>query len=168
LIQIKPRATGRDTMGALPVSTFKEKKMKILMAVDGSKNSLDAVSSLIRHTGWFKEMPSVALVYVHLPVPRVSMFGAGPTRAALEKYYREEGEECLAKARRLLAKSKLPCEEAILVGEVAETICGEAQKRKCDMIWMGTRGLGAVAGLVVGSTATKVLHAATVPVVLVK
>ena len=142
--------------------------MKILLAVDGSKNSLDAASSLIRHAAWFKEAPSVALIYVHLPVPRVGLFGAGPTKAALERYYREEGDECLAKARRLFAKSKLLYEEAILVGPISETICSEAQKRKCDMIWMGTRGLGAAAGLVVGSTATKVLHAATMPVVLVR
>jgi nucleotide-binding universal stress UspA family protein len=35
------------------------------------------------------------------------------------------------------------------------------------MIYMGTRGMGAVSGLVMGSTATKVLHLASVPVVLV-
>jgi len=33
---------------------------------------------------------------------------------------------------------------------------------------MGTRGMGAVAGLALGSVATKVLHLAVVPVTLVK
>jgi nucleotide-binding universal stress UspA family protein len=36
------------------------------------------------------------------------------------------------------------------------------------MIVMGTRGMGGVAGLVLGSVATKVVHLSKVPVMLVK
>jgi nucleotide-binding universal stress UspA family protein len=53
------------------------------------------------------------------------------------------------------------------VGDIAATIVRLAAKQHCDMIYMGTRGMGAVSGLVMGSTATKVLHLASVPVVLV-
>jgi nucleotide-binding universal stress UspA family protein len=35
------------------------------------------------------------------------------------------------------------------------------------MLFMGTRGMSAMSNLTVGSVATKVLHLATVPVVLV-
>lgn len=142
--------------------------MKILLAVDGSKNSLDAVSSLIRHADWFREPPTVRLVYVHLPVPKVGLFGAGPSKAALERYYSEEGAKSLAKAKRLLDKARVLHEDSILVGDPAETICGAAAQGKFDMICMGSRGLGATASLVVGSVATKVLHSAKMPVLLVK
>ncbi len=37
-----------------------------------------------------------------------------------------------------------------------------------DVIVMGTRGMGALANLALGSTATKVVHLAEVPVTLVK
>lgn len=142
--------------------------MKILLAVDGSKNSLDAVRSLIEHAGWFSEPPQVFLTFVHLPVPRVGAFGAGPSKSALENYYREEGEEALSRATKLLDKAGIPHTDAILVGPIAETLCKHATDRKADMICIGTRGLNAAANMIMGSVATKVLHIAKVPVLLVK
>src|SRR3954470_19776211 len=142
--------------------------MNILLAVDGSTNSLDAVKSLIKHADWYREAPKVRLVHVHLPVPRVGMFGAGPSKAALANYYADESAKCLAKANRLLDKANIPHEVSMLVGDPAETICKLAAKEKVDLICMGTRGLGATANLVMGSVANKVLHSATVPVLLVK
>ena len=50
--------------------------MKILLAVDGSKNSLDAVQCLIEHADWYREPPQVELVTVHLPVPKLPGMGA--------------------------------------------------------------------------------------------
>jgi nucleotide-binding universal stress UspA family protein len=43
-----------------------------------------------------------------------------------------------------------------------------AAERHADMIVMGTRGLGAVSALLLGSTAQRVVHNANVPVLLVK
>jgi nucleotide-binding universal stress UspA family protein len=43
-----------------------------------------------------------------------------------------------------------------------------AKEKGCDQIVMGTRGLGTVQGLLLGSVATKVIHLANVPVMLVK
>lgn len=140
--------------------------MKVLLAVDGSKNSLDAVTSLIKHADWFSAPPRVCLVYVHLPVPKVGALG--PSKTALDRYYNEEGVERLAKANRLLDKANIPHVVSILVGDPAETICKVAAAEKCDLICMGSRGLGAVANLVLGSVATKVLHGAKAPVLLVK
>jgi nucleotide-binding universal stress UspA family protein len=140
--------------------------MKILLAVDGSKHSLDAVKSLIEHADWFSGKPQVFLAHVHLPVPK--MGGFGPSKSVIETYYREEGEEALAKAVKLLDKAGLEHVDSILVGPVAETLCKHATANKVDLIYMGTRGLHAAANLVVGSVATKVLHNASVPVLLVK
>ena len=43
-----------------------------------------------------------------------------------------------------------------------------AKRQKCDMICVGTRGMTAAANLVMGSVATKVLHLADVPVIVIK
>jgi nucleotide-binding universal stress UspA family protein len=43
-----------------------------------------------------------------------------------------------------------------------------AEEQRVDGIVMGTRGLGPVKGLVLGSVANKVIHLAEVPVTLVK
>ena len=60
-----------------------------------------------------------------------------------------------------------PVELASLVGPVAETIVDHARKSDCDMIFMGTRGMTALSNMVMGSVATKVLHLAHIPVVLI-
>ena len=69
---------------------------------------------------------------------------------------------------KLLDKAGLDHVDSILVGPVAETLCKHATANKVDLIYMGTRGLNAAANFVVGSVATKVLHLASVPVLLVK
>lgn len=53
-------------------------------------------------------------------------------------------------------------------GEVAETAAQYAAQEQCDMIVMGTSGMGTVANLVLGSVATKAIHLAHIPVTLVK
>ena len=138
--------------------------MNIVLAVDGSKNSLDAVSSLIKHVGWFKSPPTVRLVYVHLPVPKVGGF----SKKTVDKYYREEGDECLAKAKKLLDKAGIAHEDMILVGQPAETICEVAADGNADLIYMGTRGMSSLANMVVGSVASKVVQHAKVPVLLAR
>ena len=56
----------------------------------------------------------------------------------------------------------------LFVGEPAETIARYAKENTCDHIVIGTRGLSAVSGLLLGSVATKVIHLADMPVLLVK
>ena len=56
----------------------------------------------------------------------------------------------------------------MLVGPVAETIVKLAEAQGCDLIYMGTRGMVGLKKVLLGSNAVKVLHLATIPVVLVK
>ena len=53
-------------------------------------------------------------------------------------------------------------------GAAAATIDQIAREEKVDHIIVGTRGLGSIRGLLVGSIATQVLHLVDVPVTLVK
>ena len=57
--------------------------------------------------------------------------------------------------------------EKILVGPTAQTIIEYAEEQDCDHIVMGTRGLGAVTSMVLGSVTNKVLSLTPVPVTLV-
>ena len=56
----------------------------------------------------------------------------------------------------------------LVIGDPATAIVKLARRLNCDLIVMGTRGMGKVAGLVLGSVATKVVHLADAPVTLVK
>ena len=142
--------------------------MKILLAVDGSKQCLKAVDSLIEHADWYRSKPEVELVTVHLPVPKVGGIGGGVSKAQVQRYYQEEGDEWLAPAKKKLDAAKVPYTARILVGPVAETLVKHAKSAGCDLIYIGTRGMTATANALLGSTATKVLHLSTVPVLLVK
>jgi nucleotide-binding universal stress UspA family protein len=53
-------------------------------------------------------------------------------------------------------------------GQVAKTIADVAREEGVGQIVMGTRGLGGVQGLLLGSVATQVIHLAEVPVTLIK
>ena len=138
--------------------------MKILVAVDGSKASLKAVQLLIDHTDWFREAPQVELLAVHLPVPRVSR----TNKTQLERYYQEEGEGMLGAARKKLDGAGIAYEARVLVGPVAETVVKHAKEKRCDLIYIGTRGMSELGKVLVGSTASKVLHISDIPVLLVK
>jgi nucleotide-binding universal stress UspA family protein len=142
--------------------------MKILLAVDGSKSSLDAVQCLIDHANWYREAPAVELATVHLPVPKVGGMGAVVGKKHIEKYYQDEGEAQLAAAKKKLDAAGIGYEARILIGPIAETIVKHAKDKSCDVIYLGTRGRTQLAEALLGSTATKVLHISPIPVLLVK
>ena len=142
--------------------------MKVLIAVDGSKHSLDAVQCLIDHADWYREKPEVELLTVHLPVPKLPRMGLAVSKSQVQRYYQEEGEAKLAAARRRLDAAGVPYKATVLVGPVAETIVKRAKDTRCDLIYIGTRGMTEIGKALIGSTANKVLHLADTPVLLVK
>ena len=142
--------------------------MKILLAVDGSKYSLDAARSLVEHADWYRDKPAVELVFVHLPVPKVPGMSRFISKAQLAGYYQEEGEAQLARAKKLLEGAGIACRARVLVGPAAETIVGHAREARCDLILIGTRGMTAAGNMLLGSTATRVLHLSSVPVLVAK
>ena len=75
---------------------------------------------------------------------------------------------CSLKARKVLDDAGRPCRTHVLHGEPATDIVRVARSEGVDLIVMGTRGMGALGNLVLGSTATKVVHLADTPVTLVK
>jgi len=142
--------------------------MKILIAVDGSKNSTSAVRYVVEHANLLAEKPAIELLTVHLPVPKLPRMGAAISKAQLAKYYQDEGEACLAGAQRRLDESQVDYRATVRVGPIAETIVKHASETKSDLIVIGTRGMGELGKMLLGSTASKVLHLSPVPVLLIK
>lgn len=142
--------------------------MKILLAVDGSKASLGAVKNVIDHAAELRAAPQVELVTVHRPVPPVRGLGAGVGKSQLERYYQEEGEKALAAAKKLLDNAGIAYEAQTLVGDPGESIVKQCRKARCDLIALGAKGRSALGDMLLGSTATKVLHLSPVPVLLIK
>jgi nucleotide-binding universal stress UspA family protein len=90
------------------------------------------------------------------------------SQAQISAYQRAEGEIALRTARRRLDAAGIKYGWEIRAGALAETIVQLAGEHRCTRIVMGTRGLGAVSGLVLGSVTYGVAHLAAMPVTLVK
>ncbi len=141
--------------------------LKILLAVDGSEMALRATKRLIDSMDWFKVRPEVHLVTVHLAVPLAGRVASVLGHEVLARYYSEEEEAALKDARALLKSAGLTIVEHTAVGQPAVEIARLCVEHRCDVIYMGTHGRGALGGFVLGSTATKLLQLAKVPVTLV-
>lgn len=142
--------------------------MKILLAVDGSKHSLKTAKFLISFANQCRERPQVELICVQRPVPKLPRMSKVVSAKQIRRYYEEEGWAALSKAKKLLDASGVRYVAQVLVGQIAETIVKEAARNRCDLIMIGTRGMTAAANLLLGSTATRVLHISELPVLLVK
>jgi nucleotide-binding universal stress UspA family protein len=142
--------------------------MKILLAVDGSKHSLKAAKYLVRHASAYRTRPEVQLLYVHRPLPDLPNMRLVVGGAQIRQYYQETGTAALSRAKKLLSGARIRHVARVLVGDAAYVIAREAVRTGCDLIVIGSRGMTAAANLVLGSTATKVLHVASLPVMLVK
>ena len=141
---------------------------RILLAVDGSEGAARAVRHLLALRQNLREPGplDVHLVNVQRPVSGdVATFVA---KENLDDYYRERNEQALAPARALLAAAGVVPHEHRRVGNPGPMIAELAQTEDCDLIVMGTRGLGTHTGALLGSVAQGTAEHAGVPVLLVK
>lgn len=141
--------------------------LKILLPVDGSPSAVRSTQTLIDTLGWYKEAPSIDVVAVHLPVPRVPNMGAFVSEQMIKQYYEDECAVMLAPSRKLFEAAGVKCTYHTLVGPIAETIVEHATRFGSNMVYMGTRGMSALANMALGSVTTRVLHLCHIPVVLI-
>jgi nucleotide-binding universal stress UspA family protein len=141
--------------------------LKVLLPVDGSESAARATRKLIETLGWYKKQPRVDLVAVHLPVHQFPNMDVVISKEMLERYYAEECEDRLAPSKKALDAAGVKYTAHKLVGPIAESIIEQAKQSGSNMIYMGTRGMTALANMALGSIATRVLHLAHIPVVLI-
>lgn len=142
--------------------------MKILVATDGSKSSLQAVKYAAKLVAMLQSgTHNISLINVHddTGLRRAKAFVGG---TAVADYLRELGAKDLKPARKLLETANIQHDIVIRLGHTAQEILDCAKEGKFDLIVMGSKGRGAVADLLIGSVAARVLAAAQAPVLLVK
>lgn len=137
---------------------------KILLAVDGSDHALHAARKAAELA---RTMPPsefrVVIAYDTIP-----MYLGEPNMQFAIDNRKNHAEDVLKKA--LQEIGELPCEihTELIEGDPAAAIIEVASTRKSDLIVMGSRGLGRLAGLVLGSTSQKVVAHAPCPVLIVR
>ncbi|MEO9294644.1 MAG: universal stress protein [Nitrososphaera sp.] len=137
---------------------------KILVPVDGSENSRRA---LVQATSMSGEGSSITILYVIEAPPTVYIASQKLLDEAKAKF-KEESVRMLDQYKALVQKSKAAIDTVALEGDAAQSIIDYAQKGRFDMIVMGSRGMGKLKGMVLGSVSRKVLHHAKCPVLIVK
>ncbi len=80
----------------------------------------------------------------------------------------EEGKAGLERVRTELAAVGIPVEAELAYGEPVTEIVNWVKRKGCDLVAMSTHGHQFVADLVLGTTAIKVQHSISVPVLLLR
>lgn len=137
---------------------------KILLAVDGSEHALHAARTAaeLARTVNAKEF-RVVVVYDSIP----PYLGEPNMQYAIDARM-EESKAVMQKAIETVGDISCEIHTEFIEGSPAEAIIDVAVIRKSDVIVMGSRGLGTLAGLLLGSTSQKVVAHAPCPVLIVR
>ena len=140
--------------------------MKILIPVDGSAASLEAVRQALRMVQDGLRA-SLVLANVQEPATLYEMLLAHDPEV-IDKVSAEAGLNLLEPARTLVHEAGVAHEIEVAAGDPAHTLIDILENFGCDMVVMGARGLGTLRSAMLGSVSHEVLHAAQVPVLIVK
>ena len=137
--------------------------LRALFAVDGSECSTAMIRCWSAWRGSAENALNALLLTV-VPPPLHVWPSSGFDPGLLDEALHSIGRERLADAERLMREGLVPWQSAVRIGAPAETIVSEARREAAELIVMGTRGLSALRGLLVGSVALRVAQSSPVPV----
>lgn len=136
---------------------------KILLGVDGSEHALRAAivaGDLARLT-----KADVIMVTAFDPIP--SYLGEPNLQEAITGRL-SQAEKVLETAKQELGAIPGEITTESLEGSAADVVLDVAQARGCDLIIVGSRGLGQLKGLLLGSHSQKIIQHAHCPVLVIR
>jgi nucleotide-binding universal stress UspA family protein len=147
---------------------------KILIAIDGSKPSLDASEQAISLAAKYE----AELIAVHVVSPDVrhgyleDVITPGLPASLKEVVVlaMEKGQKYLDDVKQNASENKVEVRTEVLIGgsSVVKEIVEYAEEHQIDLIVIGTRGISGIKKMLLGSTASGVLSYAQCPVLIVK
>ena len=137
---------------------------KILLAVDGSAHALRAASQAadLARTMNSKEL---RVIVSYDPIP---LYLGEPNMQIAYVNRKDESEKILKDALKEIGDVSAKVFTQVLEGDTAARIIEAAEVNKSDVIVLGSRGLGSLAGLLLGSVSQKVVAHAPCPVLIVR
>jgi nucleotide-binding universal stress UspA family protein len=166
------------------MSRLKGRFYKILVAIDGSEESMDAADYAIEIAKKEKEKNDVQLIAIHVLLSQIGYAYASSDIYALNtsnsirellENIKKEAEKWFDKVKERAAASDLGKNKIQLKTEVITTdtsivgaIVEYAEHKNIDLIVIGTRGRSRFKKLLLGSVASGVVTYATCPVMVVK
>ena len=143
---------------------IKKKVTKILVPLDGSKNSqrgLEMAISVARQFG-----ATITGVYSIYAPPHSEFRGVG----SVEKSLNEEVKKIMDNAKVLAAQNGIVFKEKLMRGDIGYNIIKLAHNKKenFNLLVIGNRGRGSLKEMFFGSVSNYVIHTSKIPVLLVK
>ena len=134
---------------------------KILVPIDGTEYSwraMEYAASLAKLSGGH-------LVILTVVKPGIKAVGGAP----LEEELVYSANEVLGAAKHLMDKQEIPCDYLLAIGSrAAEEIIKLSRRENCDSIVLGSRGFGALEGLLKNSVSKTVIEESELPVIVIK
>jgi len=142
-------------------------KMKILVAIDGSKDAAEGVQTALNIAK--TQGADIMLLAVIPSYPDIDLEITARARDSLESKLSSQAEQALTKAKSLFqAQGITPKALVISAGAIADEIVKLAEEEKINLIIIGGRGLGATGRFSLGGTALKIISHAPCSVLVAK
>jgi len=141
---------------------------KILVAVDGSEPSKNALGQALEHS--IKWNAELLIVTVVPPISSVTYLGQHEYITHYKEFLRESQKKVLDEVSSFV-RNRCPdikYETRLEEGRPSDVIVDIARNEDVDLIIMGSRGMGGIKGLVLGSTSRSVVNSCTKPILIVK
>jgi nucleotide-binding universal stress UspA family protein len=136
----------------------------ILIPTDGSEQAGNAVEEGIRLASELGATVHALYVIDEFEAKIVPITGEQDAKRA---EYREYGQRVTGEVAALAEEAGVDCVTAVEVGTAHDRIARYAEEHDVDMVVIGSRGLGELEELLLGSTADKVVRLVDRPVTLV-
>lgn len=143
---------------------------KILLASDGSENALRAAVFTAGLSAQIRQL-QVTVLSVNEILDKMKYYSPLNTPVIFEEveiFFREKVKEAVDTTAAALDQEKCIIETVTKVGNPAQTIIDYASEGNFDLIVIGSRGLGSIKGVLMGSVSMKVVQMAGCPVTVVK
>ncbi|MFB5610029.1 MAG: universal stress protein [Nitrosarchaeum sp.] len=137
---------------------------KILVPLDGSKNSIRALEMGISIA---KQFEGTIIGAYSINIQSHSEFRG---KATVNKEWDKEVKKMMADAKRLSTENGVSFKEKLMQGDVGYNLIKLAHDKKenFSLIVMGSRGRSAMRELFLGSVSNYVIHSSKIPVLIVK
>ena len=138
---------------------------KVLLAIDGSEHSDQTARFIVE---FINEHGPIEVHMANIEPEPIAWQTHGMEEKAIDAHLTARAHQSMKSAKEILKAAGVPHHTHVGRGEVAHALVKLADKLGCDSIVIGTRGLGAVSGIAMGSVTRKVLHLTHLPVICVK
>jgi nucleotide-binding universal stress UspA family protein len=139
---------------------------KILFATDGSEPSLRALETLVDLAKSFNSKITVLNSY-EVPIPITKYEVSSDLYLSVEEALSKNSREVLEEVKNRLDKEGVQADYISQVGDSGSLIVEKASEVESSMILMGSRGLGSIKSVLMGSVSSYVLHHAKCPVMII-